>query len=70
MSNQGDQKIREKFAKFLEKFAKILEKVAKILEKSSQNSHQTKKSQNIYIQAQFKSPNLHQTTFKPLKYIQ
>jgi hypothetical protein len=55
MSNQGDQKIREKIVKILEKLAKTV----------------TKQKYLHYIKAQFKSPkHLHQTTFEPLKYLQ
>ncbi len=60
MSNQGDQKISEKFAKILEKFAKILENFTKILEKVAKTVTKQKnpkistsklnlKVQNIYI---------------------
>jgi hypothetical protein len=52
---QGDQKIGKKFAP-------ILEKVAKTVAKS-------KRPKNIYIKAQFQSPqHLNQTTLEPLKY--
>jgi hypothetical protein len=49
----------------------IKNKNCQIFLKNSPESHQVKRSQNIYNKAQFENPkHLYQTTFKTLKYLQ